>query len=166
MASNTINGTILGSAPTVTDVIAAKGVDDPNRPNQVSIIFSSKPGLCPSLQEARSGPPAILANVSLMILVFKPMDPSGVLAAGTYSPSSSTLGGTYETYDAACNSVAPHADVSSGTGTITEVGSSVRGSFDLMLGSDHVTGSFAAPLCAVPPLADAGSGDGGVRCLP
>jgi hypothetical protein len=166
MGSGSLNGAVQGFTPIVADVIAARGVDDPAYPNRVSVIFSSRPSVCKTLQVVLSGPAANVASASLLILVFTPSDPSGALTPGTYSPSNMSLNGIYETYDSTCTSVAPHADVSSGTATISSVGSSVTGTFDLMLGSDHLTGTFDAPQCSVPPRSDAATGDGGFRCLP
>jgi hypothetical protein len=154
----------MGTSPAVMDVIAVKGLDDPNRPDQLSVVFSSKPDLCNTLVEARSGPPAAIASLSLLIVVLTPSDQSGAVAPGTYSFGNETLDGMYETFDSNCQVVAPNTTITAGTAQVTGIDSSVRGSFDVMFGADDVTGTFDAPLCAVP-VPDAGEGEGGTRCL-
>ncbi len=82
----------------------------------------------------------------------------GSVATGTYGVVSQGFGATasYATQDATCNTSFSET-ASGGSVTLTTVsGSSVAGTFDLTFGTDHVTGSFSAPICGYS------AGDGGV----
>jgi hypothetical protein len=53
-----------------------------------------------------------------------------------------------------------------GSVTVCNAGASLAGTFDLTFGTDHVTGTFDAPLCDWNVDASAGGGDGGAACMP
>jgi hypothetical protein len=77
------------------------------------------------------------------------------IATGTFDTAAVDV--QYAVFDANCHS--PYGEsTDSGTVTIASVGSgTVTGTFDLTFGTDHVTGSFTAPLFAQPAKSTAAS---------
>ncbi len=78
-----------------------------------------------------------------------PVTSPGTFPFVTAAPQGSTtaFAGSFDSWDATCTST--NTQVTGGTVTVSAVSSSaLAGSFDLMFGNDHVTGSFNAPNCA------------------
>jgi hypothetical protein len=84
---------------------------------------------------------------------------SASVAPGTYMVVSQGFGASasYALTDQNCLPALTE-NATSGTVTISSVGSSVNGSFDLMFDSDHLTGTFSAPICSFS------LSDGGAAC--
>lgn len=100
----------------------------------------------------------VKANSNVIAIIYQdatPLAPAMIDIAQT-----NTLSVQFTEFDGTCQSPAGES-ASSGTITFTRVDScAVTGTFDLMFNTDHVTGSFAAPVCAAAP-------DGGTsNCKP
>jgi hypothetical protein len=161
-ARATLSGTLGGRTLDVVDPFAAKGVDDPTYPERVTIILADLPNLCSFLQTATAANETKADLFDLLIVLGGSTNLA--VTAGTYSVSALSVNAQYAIGDAACQQSG--AEATAGTVTITSVGASVIGTFDLTLATDHVTGNFDAPFCNVPARsADPGSGDGGLVCV-
>ncbi len=80
------------------------------------------------------------------------------LVAGNYPAQTGPLDAQYANYDATCNSPKGES-ASGGMVTITQIDSTqIVGSLDLTFNTDHVTGSFTAPVCVTT------SGGPGASC--
>jgi hypothetical protein len=96
-------------------------------------------------------------------LIFGVENESGSVSPGTYSVGGQASAGL-NTSDAACHTTSILA--TSGTITISQIGTDVTGSYDLTFGSQgEITGSFAIPLCAQPPPPDPAPEAGTPVCL-
>jgi hypothetical protein len=160
--SATLSGTLGGRTLDVMNPFAAKGIDDPTYPEQVTIILADLPNLCSFLQTATAANERKANLFDLLIVLGGATDLA--VTSGTYSVSALSVNAQYAIGDAACQQSS--AVATAGTVTITSVGASVIGKFDLTFATDHVTGNFDAPFCNIPARSpDAGSGDGGLVCV-
>ncbi len=150
----TVNGTLQGATLTVADTAYGTRVPGGGGSNTV-IVLTSYAGVCTQLDNNHLG-----KNGQVLVLVVVDYDTmtkaqSAISAPGTYvvfgngTPTSHTAAGNYFTTTMTCQVPANEEPASSGTVTITAFSaSSISGTFDVILGSDHVTGSFTAPFCA------------------
>ena len=86
---------------------------------------------------------ALYANSKVIDLHFRG---SGVLQPGTYNAGSNGLFPQYATFDARCSSPSGES-AGGGSVVVTSVAPTITGTFDLFFNSDHVTGTFDAPIC-------------------
>ncbi len=149
--SATVNGTIQGmaipakAAVGLSSVVMAGNMTE----SAVGAAITNIAGACGVLQNHGNPPDA-------STLIVEVVADSGSVAPGTYDVVSQGFGATahYVLEDQNCIDELTQ-NATSGTVTISSVGSSVNGSFDLMFGTDHLTGTFSAPVCVYTP-ADAG----------
>jgi phosphopentomutase len=149
--SATVNGTIQGMA---IPAMAAVGLNSiamagSMTESAVGAAITNISGACGVLQNHGNPPDASTLKVEVVAN-------SASVAPGTYMIVSQGFGATanYVLEDQNCIDQLKET-ATSGTVTISSVGSSVNGSFDLMFGSDHLTGTFSAPICVYTP-SDAG----------
>lgn len=161
--SATVNGKIADRTLSPAYAIAAQGIDDPAYPNQISIILSNVEDLCGFLKEAADTPGLTKANLLDLALVLGATSATGSpVVAGTYSPNDNpgddayALTAGYNSLDANC--MGNTGEATTGSVTLTSIGAVYSGTFDLMFGTDHVTGTFDAPFCEVGPIVGGGSG--------
>jgi hypothetical protein len=157
----TVNGTPGGQALSPAYAIAFKGVNDPAYPNQVSVFISDIDNLCSLAQTGGQ------ASFSAMMFVLGQTDSAAPpVGPGTYTATSSPNEGTLGYYNNV--TLLPPGNNGDCAGTfiagadgasvvISAVGASIAGTFDVTFGSDHVTGSFDAPLCDLDRDPDAGA---------
>jgi hypothetical protein len=161
----TVSGTIGGQSLSPAYAIALKGADDPSYPNQISVFISNADGLCAFFQAHPGANKADLRAVGFVLGATDAAAPP--VTPGTYAQMNSVdeMTAGYDSYDSTCNDTSPAWN--GGSVVVCGAGTSFTGTFDLTFGSDHVTGTFDAPLCTLN--ADAGTtmgADGGVACLP
>jgi hypothetical protein len=70
------------------------------------------------------------------------------LATGTYMAGGNGFDAQFATYDATCNSPSGES-AGGGQVVVTQVDTSIKGTFDLYFNSDHVTGSFDVSNCTI-----------------
>jgi hypothetical protein len=130
------------------------------------VAITDMKGTCGALQAVVAGGPR-LANVSVLSMLVTVQ--GNVVDSGSYPvlgigcapncPSSATgfALAAYSSTDANCNTVQSEPAIS-GTVALTSVtATEIQGSFDLGFAtSDHVTGSFSAPVCTVGNAVDGG----------
>jgi hypothetical protein len=138
-----------------TDAVGLSSVSTQNGVTEAAVgaIITNIANACSVLQD-HGNPPGATA------LVVAVTASGGSVATGTYDIVSQGFGATasYATQDAMCNT-SLNETASSGTVTLSSVsGSSVSGTFDLTFFSDHLTGSFSAPICSYSTATDAGAG--------
>jgi hypothetical protein len=135
------------------DAIGAIQTETTTSPGQSSsatiavIAITNKANTC-GLVEGHHNPPNA---TSLDIVVSMP---GSNFTPGTYNvggASTSSSFASYSTTNASC-AVGTTSQSTSGTVTFSNITSTLlMGTFDLtMAGGDHITGSFAAPICAIP----------------
>jgi hypothetical protein len=159
-ADAVVTGTILGRSLSPAYAVAVKGIEDPAYPNEESIIIADTGDLCSFVQNASA---VHKANLLDLVLVLGETEATGpAVTPGTYTPSTmpDELTASYDSFDANCMDMS--GEQTGGSVTITSVGDSFKGTFDVTFGSDHVTGSFTAPVCVVN--LDGGMGVGGAVC--
>jgi hypothetical protein len=149
----TVSGTIQGATVPASDVVGLYYVatfDGGVSQAQAGVIVTNVANACGVLQ-AHGNPP----NATSLELVVSALGSS--VATGNYAivPQGYGASASYATVDGNCNP----SFVDGATGgsiTLTTVsGSTIAGTFDLTFGSDHLTGSFSAPICTYS------AGDGG-----
>ncbi|MGD0528252.1 MAG: hypothetical protein ABSE49_24165 [Polyangiaceae bacterium] len=143
-----VNGTVDGVTMTVVDQVGVSGTVTTNGStgSYAGAVITNIAGTC-SVVQSHANPPNAQA---LSLVVYG----SGTtVGPGTYTVGSTAVSGaqvTFAAQDAMCTSTAS-ADATGGTVTLSVVnGTSIEGSFDVTFGSDHVSGTFDAPVCAVP----------------
>ncbi len=149
--SATVNGTIQGmavpamAAVGLSSVVMAGSMTE----SAVGAAITNIKGACGVLQKNGNPPDASTLFVEVVA-------DSGSVAPGTYNIVSQGFGASakYILEDQNCIDLLKEP-ASSGTVTLSSIGSSVNGSFDLMFGADHLTGTFSAPICVYSP-SDAG----------
>jgi hypothetical protein len=134
-ADSGIQGTIMGQPVMVVDQSAVES------PAQTQIRLANFAGVCAvqvaGNEKANGGYVKIKLSVNPPVL-------------GTF-PIDNSTSAEFKSFDAMCNSMGKDEAVS-GTVTVTAVSASeVDGAFDLVLGSDHIAGNFAAPFCGNVP---------------
>lgn len=151
--SASVTGTIQGAAVPASDSVGLSSVSTANGTSEAAVgaIITNVANACGVLQ-SHANP----ANATALVLAVSASGSS--VGTGTYDIVSQGFGATasYAKQDSTCNTSFSE-NASGGSVTLTAVsGSSVSGTFDLTFGSDHVTGSFSAPICSYS------AGDGGV----
>ncbi len=143
-ASATINGTFLGNTLTPKDAVAYEA-----HTNQYEVVVGivDYAGICALGNDKK-------ANSNAFAIIYQSSMPLG---PATFDVAQGSLVAQYTQFDGTCGS--PNGESStSGTVIITRVDScAVEGNFDLQLNSDHVTGTFVAPVCANSPDGGAGT---------
>ena len=141
-ASATVTGTIQAATLSAKDAVYAP----PANGGSAFAAIADVANVCPIVKAN-----ANKANAKVFVLVFT----GGAPKVGMTPVGSMVLDAQWAAYDATCSSMGGSAD--SGSVTITRADScGVVGTFDLTFGNDHVTGSFTAPTCTIPP-SDGGS---------
>lgn len=140
--SGTVTGTLLGNTLAAKDAISSSA-------NGTSFI-----AITDYTSTCADGLNNLKANSSALLFDF-PATPT--LSVGTVNVGAA-VDVAYATYNATCNS--PTGESSTGGSvTITAVTAcSVQGTFDVTLNTDHVTGSFTAPVCTNMNAVDGGQG--------
>jgi hypothetical protein len=150
--SATFQGTVRGNPVTMADATSAEIQPSSSARNGV-VVVSSASAICASLgtgKEPKSSQHLIVAVAEFNgTTVTAPTGP-GVFPI-VFGPTS-TRGAiaTFVSTDATCQDpAAPNgAAATGGTITLTAVGATYSGSFDLTLDTtDHITGTFTAPGC-------------------
>lgn len=151
--SASVTGTIQARAIPAQDAVGLSSVamNGSMVESAVGAVITNVTGACSVLQNHGNPPDASTLIVAVAA------DSSSV-APGTYDIVSQGFGATasYALQDQNCLTVVSE-NASSGTVTISSVGSSVNGSFDLTFGADHITGTFSAPVCVYTPVTDGGA---------
>jgi len=145
-----VTGTIQGATVPAGDAVGLDSVASGSSEAAVGAIITNVASACSVLQDHGNPPGATALVVAVSAM-------GGSVATGTYSIVSQGFGATasYTTEDTTCNTSFSE-NASSGSVTLTTVsGSTVAGTFDVTFGSDHLTGSFSAPIC------NYSAGDGG-----
>jgi hypothetical protein len=146
-----VTGTIQGAAVPASDTVGLSSVASGGSEAAVGAIITNIAGACGVLQSHGNPPSATALIVAVTAM-------GGSVATGTYGVVSQGFGASasYATEDTSCNTSFSE-NASSGSVTLTTVSAStVAGTFDLTFGSDHLTGSFSAPICSYT------TADGGV----
>jgi len=147
-----VEGTIQGLAIPATDAVGLSSVVMNGSMTEAAVgaIITNVANACSVLQN--HGSPSDASSLVVAVAV-----DSGSVAPGKYDIVSQGFGAT-ASYALSQSCVTQATETAtSGTVTISSVGSSVNGSFDLMFGSDHLTGTFSAPICTYTPVTDAGA---------
>ncbi|HEY2514297.1 MAG TPA: hypothetical protein VGI39_25695 [Polyangiaceae bacterium] len=154
--SSTVSGTVAGgqnvattdaigvvttqtqTVGSTTITIAGAGVAITNKANVCQIVQSQKT-------------PNSTAVLSLSVSKPGNSVPLGTYAIGTDAQSNTYVGAEYGVSDASCKTVTDES-ATEGTITFTTITSTtVQGTFDVTMDNgDHLTGSFDAPVCAIP----------------
>jgi hypothetical protein len=138
-ASATITGTFLGKTLTPQDEIAFQAH---TTQYETVVGITDYKGACGLGNDVK-------ANSNVLAIVYQgstPLVPATIDVAQT-----NTMSIQFTEFDGTCQSPAGES-ASSGKITFTQVDDcAVTGSFDLVFNSDHVTGTFAAPVCAAAP---------------
>lgn len=150
----TVNGTLQGATLTVADTAYGTRIPGGGGSNTV-LVLTGYAGVCTQLDNNHLGKNGQVLVLSVLDYDTVTKAQSAISAPGTYvvfgngTPTSHAAGGNYFTTTMTCQVPANEEPASSGTVTITALSaSSISGTFDVILGSDHVTGSFTAPFCA------------------
>ncbi len=147
-----VTGTIQGMAIPATGAVGLSSVvmNGSMTESAAGAIITNVASACSVLQN--HGNPSDASTLVVAVAV-----DSGSVAPGKYDIVSQGFGAT-ASYALSQSCVTQlNETATSGTVTISSVGSSVSGSFDLMFGSDHVTGTFSAPVCSYTPVTDGGA---------
>jgi hypothetical protein len=168
-STNTVSGTVSGVTLTPMSAAAFLGLADASYPNQATIVIANVPDICAVIRSLFAHPSQLAANLDqLLFTLGETSATAGPVTVGTYTPTSTPdeLTAQFESFDATCQ---PTGDAgvggveqTSGQVVLCTAGPTYSGTFDLIFGADHITGTFSAPLCEV--AADAGApplGDGG-----
>lgn len=141
IGSATVTGTLLGNPLAAKDSISNPGNGTPY------VIITDYANACSlGLNNLKKNSSGLLFDFLTTATIT-----TGTVNVGT------DLDVQYATYDNTCNSPAGESSTS-GSVTITQADAcTIKGTFDVTLNNDHVTGSFTAPNCA-SPASDAGSG--------
>jgi hypothetical protein len=170
-AQVTAAGTVGGKAFSVGSAIATSGGTQASGPTIVVAVASGSEFALTCAEYISSGSSGgELADVSAFF--FEITRGGSAVTAGNYSvdgSSSARVVAESVITDASCKNTGGQA--TAGTVTVTSVSAtSVAGSYDLMLtyspgGTDHVSGTFEAPLCDLPSsFYDQPTTDAGLSC--
>jgi hypothetical protein len=166
----TVNGTIHGRQITAADASSAVV---PVTWNGFSlqaggVVISSAANICATLtasKQPRSWQSLVLGVAQQQGATFAAPTGPGVFNVITSAPTDSKVALVYfRTTDDRCADLGPNADAAatSGTVTLTSVGATYTGSFEVTFDTgEHVTGSFRAPACpGVVPVVQSLLGSG------
>lgn len=134
-SGGTVNGTING----MTMVPAAALFTNGPGGSGTSVTLVNVPGFCDSTAKG-----LLPKNLETFRIAFSPE----VKAAGTFALDNISVSAVWAIDDATCNQTST-ASATAGAVVVTGLSSAnISGTFDLMFGADHVTGSFSASYCA------------------
>jgi hypothetical protein len=134
-ASASVAGTLLGKSLAVKDALTIQTNTSGMYMTSVAIVDYPDACLLNPVQSVKA---------SSKILIFR-FSVSGPLGTGVFTIPS-TLDAQYASYDAACTPTGESP--TGGSVHVTQANAcGATGTFDLVLNSDHVTGSFVAPTC-------------------
>jgi hypothetical protein len=158
-----VTGTLGGQTLSPAHAVALKGVNDASYPNQITVFLTNVSNLCSLLQTTGSFNKANLRTLGFVLGATSSSAPP--VAPGTYTQMNTTdeMTASYSSSDATCQMT--DSPWMGGSVTACGVGASYTGTFDLTFGTDHVTGTFDAPLCELNQDGSA-AGDGGATCMP
>jgi hypothetical protein len=159
----TIDGTIGGASLGVMDSFSATTKSGSSQGGSAAILFTSTPGVCAAA--GRGEQPKNVTGLTLLVFATdanaKSIEPT---ATGTYAVTKGTPAANsrlaiavFGATDDQCKSkMFKPAD--SGKVEVTRIDANgYAGTFDLVFGSDHVSGSFDVPECGGASTAAAGS---------
>jgi hypothetical protein len=159
-----VTAVVSGHSLSVSDGIA---VSDPGSAiPHVFVVLGSRTSLCPLLQGASSSEGAANQVANLTDLEFHLYDQrSNAVAPGTFPVPQADAGAQsqleadvlFSALDANCGMVV-NQWATSGTVTLSSLQPSVLGTYDLVFGTDHVTGSFDVSECTGVNVQGTGSG--------
>jgi hypothetical protein len=161
--AGSVTAVVSGHSLSVSDGIA---VSDPESAiPHVFVVLGSRTSLCPLLQGASSSEAATNQVANLTTLEFQLYQTSGAVAPGTFPVPQADAGTqgqleadvVFSALDTNCNMVV-NQWATSGTVTLSSLQPSVVGTYDLLFGTDHVTGSFDVNECAGVNVQGTGSG--------
>lgn len=142
-----LTGTLGGAPLQVLEQSAFRRIDASLGDLGYEIRLASFGGLC-ALEQAGQAK----ANGHTLVLQLK----RSSLAPGTYPVDGKAIQMEYKVRDAACKDTKTDAD--SGSITLTAVSATeIAGTLDGKFGSDHVSGSFSAPMCDNVPANGSGA---------
>jgi hypothetical protein len=146
MAPATVNGTVNGLTLTAEDAIYANEPIVGTTSTETTIAIANASMTC--ADGAAGKIPRNLKSVLLFLATSADGGITAITAPGTYPIGGINLA-SFLVFDATCQPVtASSAQATSGTVTITALSTqAISGTFDLMFGSDHLTGSFNAANC-------------------
>jgi hypothetical protein len=134
----------------------------------VVVYLSSLPDACGIVQRQASS--MFTPSLTDVTFAFDVGSPQSAVVVGTYSevtdgnPTTSVVEIQTDVWSSTCAHTISEMGGSPSTATLTSVGASYIGSFDVTFTSgDHVTGAFNAPFCDVT-IPDAGADGGVVTC--
>jgi hypothetical protein len=137
-----VNGTLGGQTLTLVDSIAIQ------TSTQTEFLITSYSGACGYAQAGNEKETSGFLKIKL--------DTNSPLAPGMYPLTDASSDAEYKTLDATCSSDIKN-EATAGTITITaSTDAQISGTFDLTFGADHLTGSFAAAVCAGVPSSSSG----------
>jgi hypothetical protein len=147
--SASVDGTVDGAPVVLTSAVAIPGSLSERAPERrgVRIVLRNQPGMCTSPAIIHPGATALTLDVEAR--------PQRALEVGTYEVADvlSNAKGVHARFDRARVTCASSTILArSGTVTITKNdGATLRGTFELMIAHEHVTGRFEARLCDALP---------------
>jgi hypothetical protein len=149
-----VSGTIQEAGVPATDSVGQHYVitsDAGVSQAQVGALITNVANACSVLQ--RQGNPPSATSLEIVVTALGTSVATGtytIVPQGGYGATAS-----YTTEDDDCNTTLSET-ATGGTVTLTTASSSsVAGTFDLTFDTDHVTGSFSAPVCSYTEPADA-----------
>ena len=165
-----MSGSLGGRTMSPAYATAVTGLGQPGN-HQILIVIGNRPDLCALMQAYVEDPTTRHANLFEIGLLLGVANSPATVTAGTYTatgnPNELTAG--YDSYDGVCSDSGQVAGAGPQSVTLTSVGASYVGTFDVPFPTGTMTGSFDAPLCVLVPPGDAGtttSTDGGFTCVP
>ena len=135
-----VMGTVNGQTVSTNGVVATSSTSPLG--SAIGIDIGDQSDLCTLLQDSETR-----AGMNVLALTVLVHGAEGV-PPGTYKVTQAPNGvsAAFNSFDANCQNTETLA--STGTITVTSVGSSINGSFDLTFLASHLSGTFEAPACA------------------
>ena len=159
--SGSVSGTFSGHSFTPADTVAAVETQGSAGATvtTATIVIANIGSVCPILQ--RHGDPPNVGSIQISVGGAGTAVATGAYTVNGNGAAPMVASAFFSQTDAQCNSTLSEVGLS-GTVTITQTSaSSITGTFDVMFtpevngttmgNADHVTGSFAAPVCNVAP---------------
>ena len=138
-AAASVTGTFLGKTLNAQDAVA---FESHTTQYEVVVGVTDYKGACGLGNDVK-------ANSNVLAFIYQ--GATALVPAVIDIAQTNTMSAQFTEFDGTCQS--PQGE-SAGAGTITFTrvdDCAVTGSFDLMFNTDHVTGTFAAPVCAAAP---------------
>jgi hypothetical protein len=142
----TVNGTVNGIQLVAGDSVYANQTLPGSSSSQTTIAIVNTGGVCAEMAKNQQS-----KNLDMLLLFLGNGGDAGTTAVT--GPGTYTIGNvnsaSFRVSDASCQPVpASSSDATSGTVTVTAYSTqTMTGTFDLMFGTDHVTGAFSAENC-------------------